>query len=82
MAPLDGLAMAPLRTLIRERFIARHMIRVRIRPDAPTMAPTATSNGSDRVKPTMAPASPEKELSNEMVIGMSAPPTLMAKSTP
>ncbi len=49
----DGLAMAPLKTCARDQFIARHIIWVKISPDAPTMAPTATSNGSDMVKPTI-----------------------------
>jgi len=33
------------------------------------MAPTAISKGSSMVKPQIAPASPENELSSEMVIG-------------
>ena len=34
------------------------------------------------VNPQIAPANPEQELSREMVIGISAPPTLMEKSKP
>ncbi len=33
-------------------------------------------------RPAIDPATPEKELSSEIVIGMSAPPTRMAKITP
>ena len=78
----DGLAMAPLKTWAKDRFIARHIICVKISPEAPTMAPTATSKGSDMVKPTIAPASPENEFSRDIVMGMSAPPTLMANRMP
>ena len=77
-----GLSMAPPNTFMSERFIALHIIWVSMRPDAPTIAPIATSRGSEIVKPTIAPASPENELSREIVIGISAPPTRMAKSTP
>ncbi len=64
------------------RFIARHMICVSKSPDAPTTPPTATSSGSSMAIPAIAPATPESELSSEIVIGISAPPTRIAKITP
>ncbi len=64
------------------RFIARHMICVSRRPDAPTTPPTATRSGSPIAIPAIDPATPENELSKEIVIGMSAPPTRMAKIMP
>ena len=51
-------------------------------PDAPTMPPTATSSRSPIARPAIAPATPLRELSREMVMGISAPPTLREKSSP
>ena len=56
-----------------------HMIWVSKRPDAPTMPPTATNRRSPSAIPAIAPATPEKEFSREIVIGISAPPTRIAK---
>ncbi len=64
------------------RFIARHMIWVKSKPEAPTTPPTATNSGSAIAIPAMAPATPEREFKSEIVIGMSAPPTRMAKIMP
>ena len=64
------------------RFMALHMTRVSIRPAEPTMPPTAMSSGSDTAKPAMAQEMPPMELSREMVMGMSAPPTRMVKTMP
>ncbi len=63
-------------------FIALHIICVRSKPDAPTIPPTATSNKSLIARPAIAPATPDKLLSREMVIGISAPPTRIAKINP
>ena len=65
--------------LMSERFIARHMICVRRSPEAPTTPPTATRKMSPMAIPAIAPATPLRELSKLMVIGMSAPPTRMEK---
>ena len=70
------------RILIRLRFMARHMICVSSRPEAPTMPPTATRKMSLMAIPAMEPATPERELSREMVMGMSAPPTRTEKNSP
>ena len=60
----------------------RHMICVRNKPDAPTIPPTETSRISPMAIPAMAPATPLSELSNEMVMGISAPPTRIEKAYP
>ena len=67
---------------INVRFMALHMTRVSIRPAEPMMPPTAISSGSETAKPAMAQEMPPMELSSEMVIGMSAPPTRMVKTMP
>ena len=77
-----AMVVLPSRMSIRERFIALHMIWVSSRPDAPTMPPTATSRASLMLMPAMAPATPLREFSREMVMGMSAPPTRTVKRTP
>ena len=46
------------------------------------MPPTAISSGSATAKPAMAQEMPPMELSREMVMGMSAPPTRMVKTMP
>ena len=46
------------------------------------MPPTAMSSGSATAKPAMAHEMPPMELSSEMVMGMSAPPTRRVKTTP
>ena len=58
------------------------MICVRIRPEAPTIPPIATRRTSFIARPAIAPATPEKELRSEIVIGISAPPTLIENSNP
>ena len=42
-----------------ERFMALHMICVRISPDAPTIEPTTTSSGLRITSPANAAATPE-----------------------
>ena len=46
------------------------------------MPPTATRKTSLMAIPAMLPATPESELSSEMVMGMSAPPTLTENQSP
>ena len=72
----------PRRMLIRLRFIALHIICVSNKPEAPTIPPTATRKISLIAIPAIAPATPDRELSRDIVIGISAPPTRMEKNTP
>ncbi len=72
----------PARTCERLLFIALHISRVRISPDAPTIAPIATSSGLRTANPEIDAAMPENELRREIVIGISAPPTLIVNRTP
>ena len=64
----------PSNTLSRERFIASHMILVRISPDAPTRAPLTIRAVLSSTNPVAAAASPEYELSKATTTGISAPP--------
>ena len=73
---------APDSTWPRLRFIALHMICVRIRPEAPTTAPMQMSSGLFTAKPEMDAATPENEFRSDTAMGMSAPPTLIVNSTP
>ena len=79
-----GVAFAPeaIRMDMSLRFMARHIICVSNRPLAPTIPPTATSRISPTAIPAMAPATPLREFSSEMVIGISAPPTRIEKNKP
>ena len=64
------------------RFMALHIICVRSKPLAPTIPPTATSNRSLIARPAIAPATPLRLLRREIVMGISAPPTLIANTKP
>src|SRR3990172_5898536 len=70
------------RTLASERFMARHMMLVRINPDAPTSEPEMMSTLLESTNPAVAPAMPEYEFNRAMTTGMSAPPIGMTESTP
>ncbi len=72
----------PNRISRRLRFIALHIIWVSRSPDAPTIPPTATRRISPMAIPAIEPATPLSELSSDMVMGMSAPPTRIAKAYP
>mmetsp|Transcript_14532 Transcript_14532/g.57970 ORF Transcript_14532/g.57970 Transcript_14532/m.57970 type:complete len:379 (-) Transcript_14532:782-1918(-) len=61
-------------TLKISRFIASHMMWVRMAPDEPIKAPTTVSNGLSSMNPSAQSAQPEYELSTVMTTGMSAPP--------
>ncbi len=63
-------------------FIDLHIACVSSSPDAPTIPPIATKSKSFIARPAIAPATPDKLFSSEMVIGISAPPTLILKITP
>src|SRR5690606_17362268 len=73
---------APNSTFVSERFMASHMIFVRMMPDAPTSAPLTMSTLLPSTNPVIAAAMPENEFSSEMTTGMSAPPIGMTNSTP
>ncbi len=72
----------PVSISIKLLFIERHIICVRNNPDAPTIPPTETSKISLIAIPAIAPATPLKELSSDIVIGISAPPTRIEKAYP
>ena len=61
-------------TLLRERFIALHIILVRINPLAPTSEPDTISRLLFNTKPAAQAANPEYEFSRAMTTGISAPP--------
>ena len=63
-------------------FIALHIIWVRRSPEAPTMPPTDTKRISPIAIPAIEAATPDVEFKREIVIGMSAPPTRIAKKMP
>lgn len=67
-------AMPPKRTLVRDRFMATHMMYERIEPETPISAPTVVSNELSNMKPSATRAKPEYALSTVMTTGMSAPP--------
>ena len=72
--PVDSPPKAPKATLLSERFIALHIIRVRMRPEAPTSAPLMISTLLPITNPAADAASPEYEFRSEITTGMSAPP--------
>ncbi len=62
--------------------IALHIIWVSSSPLAPTIPPMETSKRSFIASPAIAPATPDKLLSRDIVMGISAPPTRMLNSIP
>ncbi len=72
----------PKSTFASERFIALHMIRVRMIPEAPTSEPAIISMLLLSTNPVAAAASPEYELRREITTGMSAPPIGIVARTP
>ena len=77
-----GLPNPPKITLIMDRFIALHIIWLRIAPEAPTKAPVTISSVLLSVKPMPDAAQPEYEFSIDTITGMSAPPTGSIISNP
>ncbi len=73
---------APNSTLPRDRFMALHMMLVRISPDAPTKAPLTISALDSMTNPAADAAIPENEFRKEMTTGMSAPPMGSTRTTP
>ena len=55
-------------------FIALHIMKVRISPDAPTRDPATIKTELFMMKPVNAAAIPESEFSKDTTTGMSAPP--------
>ena len=55
-------------------FIALHIMKVRISPDAPTREPATINTELPIMKPVNAAAIPDNELSRETTTGISAPP--------
>ncbi len=72
----------PSKISIKLRLIALHIICVSSSPLAPTIPPTATSKRSLIARPAMAPATPDKLFNKDIVMGISAPPTLMLNNIP
>ena len=66
--------MPPKRTLVRDRFMATHMIYERIEPETPMRAPTVVSRELSSIKPSATSAKPEYALRTVMTTGISAPP--------
>ena len=73
---------APNRTLVNERFMARHMMIERIRPLEPSSAPAVTRSLLLSTNPIATAERPAYEFRMEMTVGMSAPPIGMINSTP
>src|SRR3990172_8014877 len=65
---------APKRTFTIERFIALHISRQSMMPDAPTKEPLIIRTLLPRTKPVVIPAIPEYEFRSEITTGISAPP--------
>mmetsp|Transcript_52384 Transcript_52384/g.159206 ORF Transcript_52384/g.159206 Transcript_52384/m.159206 type:complete len:282 (-) Transcript_52384:1185-2030(-) len=74
--------MPPNSTLKMSRFMASHMIFVRIAPLQPMREPTMVSTGLFSRKPSATNAQPEYEFKTVMQHGMSPPPTDPTKCTP
>mmetsp|Transcript_4628 Transcript_4628/g.14764 ORF Transcript_4628/g.14764 Transcript_4628/m.14764 type:complete len:239 (+) Transcript_4628:516-1232(+) len=80
--PLAASPKPPKITDPMSRFIASHMMCVRIAPDDPINAPTTVSNGLSSMKPSAHSAQPEYEFSTVITTGMSAPPIDAVMCTP
>ncbi len=74
--------MTPKRTLASDRFMALHMMLVRMMPEAPTSEPAMIRTVLLITKPVAAAARPEYELRRAITTGMSAPPMEMVSTTP
>src|SRR6266576_2472432 len=73
---------APNRTLVNDRFIARHMMIERMRPLEPSSAPAVTSSLLLSTNPIATADRPAYEFKIEITVGISAPPIGMMNSTP
>ncbi len=72
----------PKSTLASERFIALHMMLVRISPLAPTSDPATISTLLPKIKPAALAAMPEYAFKSAITIGISAPPMGIVSVTP
>ncbi len=72
----------PNSTFESERFMATHMIRVRIIPDAPTRVPAMIRTVLSIINPVADAARPEYEFKSAITTGISAPPIAITSSTP
>ena len=70
------------KTLAKDRFMALHMILVRISPLAPTKAPATIKTLFRITNPAAQAAKPEKLFKRAITTGMSAPPIGMTNRTP
>mmetsp|Transcript_55869 Transcript_55869/g.104825 ORF Transcript_55869/g.104825 Transcript_55869/m.104825 type:complete len:200 (+) Transcript_55869:615-1214(+) len=77
-----AIAMPPKMTFMISRFMASHMIFVRIAPLKPIKEPTTVKVGLPRSMPSATNAQPEYEFSTVMQQGMSPPPTEPTRWTP
>jgi hypothetical protein len=68
--------------LASDRFMALHMMFVRISPDAPTSEPAMIRTLLSSTKPVAAAARPEYEFRSATTTGMSAPPMGMTNMRP
>ncbi len=71
---VTGAPKPPRNTLATERFMALHMMSVRIMPLAPTKAPATISRLFCTINPEAQAAMPEYEFNRQITTGMSAPP--------
>ena len=72
----------PFRTSRSVRFIAAHISKVRIIPDAPTKAPATIKIILFTINPADIAAIPDSEFKNAMTTGISAPPITATLITP
>jgi hypothetical protein len=73
---------APKSTLVIGRFIAQHIIWVRMIPDAPTSEPAIIRALFLMTNPAIAAATPDRAFKKQMTTGMSAPPMGIVNRTP
>ena len=79
----SGAAPNPLNnTFASDRFIALHMILVKIKPLAPTNAPATISTLLRITNPAAHAANPEKLFKRAITTGISAPPIGITNKTP
>jgi hypothetical protein len=68
--------------LVKDRFMARHMMMDRMRPEEPSSAPAVMSSLLSSTNPIATAARPAYELRIEITVGMSAPPIGITSKTP
>src|SRR5262249_60879105 len=73
---------APNSTFVNDRFMARHMMIERMRPEDPSSAPAVMSNLFSSTQPIATAERPAYEFKKAITVGMSAPPLGRAHRTP